>query len=244
MGLRDTVVHGAEVTQGVRQLAIPRSRPQRGGKHRQHIHAARFECGQQRVDEAGIPAHPVGAVEDDADAGALRIGQRLPVSQAGAWRQVRVVDAVVRQRKRRLEAEAGQQQMVGQEAQQLRQVGAAAGAEVLQGHVQHVGTHGGHCRQFGIGFAGAADDDQVPPLAARVLDQVGKSGHAAQAAQHPHHDHARRAQFAVQQLRQRGLFPERLQVHTHDRAEAFGHLRLRLVQHGQVVGGVGQQRKL
>ena len=151
---------------------------------------------------------------------------------------------MVGQRERRLEAETGQQQMVGEEAQQVRQVGAAAGPEVLQGHIQHVGTHGRYGSQFGIGFAGAADDDQVAALAPRMLDQVRKTGYAAQAAKHPHHDHARCAQFAVEQLCEGRFFTQRLQVHAHHGAEAFGHLSLCLVQHGQVVGGVSEQSEI
>lgn len=80
-------------------------------------------------------------------------------------------------------AEAGQQQMVGEEAQQLGEVVRAAGLQVSGGLVDHGGRDGGRGGQLGVGLTGAADDEQVLATSAGGVGQSTEARHTLDAAQ-------------------------------------------------------------
>ena len=92
---------------------------QGGGEDGQGIGPLRFQLADAGVDEGQVAAHPVRAVEEQTDRRPGRVAAGQPVGQRRAARQVGMVDAVLRLLDGRGVAEAGQQQVIGQEAQQL-----------------------------------------------------------------------------------------------------------------------------
>ena len=91
--------------------------PQRVARHRQGVAARGVDGGAQVGDELGVPGHPVGPVEHDADQWPIGTALGSRTTQAGA-----VPHLGQRQRAGRLEPEAAHQHRVGHEPQQLLDV--------------------------------------------------------------------------------------------------------------------------
>ena len=88
-------LRAAEITQCSRQIVGCGASAQGRREYRQHIHAAFFQRGDQRIDEARVAAHPVGAVEHDADTGPRSSPLGEPVADGSSLGQIGVVDAVL-----------------------------------------------------------------------------------------------------------------------------------------------------
>ncbi len=229
-----------EEAQGGRHAARVQ-RAQRGGVDRQGVELPLGQRIDQQVDEAGVAAQPVRAIEGDADGGPRRVADGGPVFQRGGRGQLRVVDAVFGQRHGRLVAEAGHQQPVGQAAQQLRQVAGAAGLQVSGRLLLQRWRHGRARSQFRIGLAGAADDDQRPALRAGIVQERIDAGNRLQPPQHAHDHDAGTGDRAGEQVRHARAGVDGLQVEAGHAREAVRQVRRRPLQRGEVGAGVGQQ---
>ena len=89
---------------------------------RQRVGPSGFDRADQGVDELEIAADPVGPIEQHPHRGPTRIALRGPVGRGSLARQVRMIDPVLGWLPRRLVAEAGHEQVVGQEPQEPPQV--------------------------------------------------------------------------------------------------------------------------
>ena len=82
-----------------------------------------------------------------------------------------MIDAVLRQILGGLIAEAGQQQMIGQKAEQLGEVVAPAEKQVVGEFMNDRRRHGRRGREFRIGISRPTDDDQRLPVSFGRGDQ-------------------------------------------------------------------------
>ena len=114
----------------------------------------------ERVHEGRVPGQFVCTVEHDGDHGSVR---RLAGRGAGIGAGEvagKLAHAVGGHGARRLEALAGEEDRVGQEAGQLAQVLRAALAQVAERLGGHARGHRGQCHQFGVRAGLAAQGDQ------------------------------------------------------------------------------------
>ena len=133
-----------------------------------------LDRGAQRLDVGGVPRELLGAVVEDGDGRAVRV------------RRVAVEDPPARQLDRRREALAGEQDGVGEEGVQLREVLRAALREVGVGLGGDPGRHRGQLHHLGVrGLLAAERDDRQ----ARGEDGVDPLLPVPAAAEDADHDH-------------------------------------------------------
>ncbi len=212
---------------------------QRGGKQRQRVDLPLGQHVHQHVDEAGVAAQPVGAVEADGHRGPAGLANFTPVVQAAAVGQFRVIQAVFRQCGWRQVAVAGQQQAVGQIAHQLRHIAAATGLQVGIGILLDGRGDGAEGGQFRVRLAGAAEDDQRLSSCQRLLAQGIESGNGLHPAQYAQQQDAGAGQRAVQQLLHLVFIGDVLQGKAGHRAEILRPVDA--AQRGKVGAGMAQQ---
>ena len=139
--------------------------------------AAFGQGGAEGVDEGSVPGQFVRAVEHHGHHRAFR--------GRGAGQ---LVDPVGGHQARGVEALAGEEDRVGQEAGQLTQVLRAAFAQVGEGFGGHARGHRGQRHQLGVRAGLAAQGDQRQ---AGVRQRAGERGHALRprlpAAEEPEH---------------------------------------------------------
>ncbi len=164
--------HGGEDGVGGRQLGDQAGfgRAQRRHVERQGAAARRLDRVAQGADEGGVPAHVVGAVVEH--------GHGRAAGRGGLARQ----RAPRRRGRGRVEAVAGEQHGVRQEAGELLQV---AGAAVRQIRVRLGGDadrHGGGRHELGVRGLFTAEDDDGPPVGEQQVEPVLPRPHPAEQA--------------------------------------------------------------
>ena len=136
--------------------------------------------GAEGVHEGGVPGQFVRAVEHD--------GHHRAVGGCGPGQ---LVDPVGGHRARGVEALAGEEDGVGQEAGQLTQVLRAAFAQVAQSFGGHARGHGGQRHQLGVRGGLAAQGNERPVRWSGGGQRGGERGHALgpglPAAEEPEH---------------------------------------------------------
>ena len=194
-GVHARPVLAAQQRQGVRVAAFV-GVAQAGREDRQGVRPGVVERRDERIDEARVAAQGVRAVQQDAHCRAARGGRAAPAFPLGqrlrgvqAFREVRVVHAVQRQRLRGLRAVRGQAQRIRDAQQQFPQVRPAARGEVRAGGVQHRQRREAQGREFRVGFVRAADQQQPLPARPGVREQPRRAGHRLEAPVNAHqHD--------------------------------------------------------
>ena len=139
------------------------------GEHRQHVDILFFQACDQVVNEGQIPAHPVGTVEKDADGGSIRNEPAGDViGYAGAFRYLRVIDALPGHRRRSLVPIISAKVGVGQEQEQISEIEDATAHQVREDrfHLGHRSGTGSY--QVFVPF--------LMPWAGNQRNTVGKAG--------------------------------------------------------------------
>ena len=131
--------------------------------------------------------------------------------------------------------------MVGQEVQELGQVGMPTRLQVPQRLVQHGRRYCRYRRELRVQVARATNHQQVLALHLRPPHQLTETRNAAGPPQNAQHNHPRRADFAVEQLGHVRLGFNGQQVDADRFGEVGGQLLQAAVQREQVGVGVGEE---
>jgi hypothetical protein len=153
-----------------------------------------IERGAQVVDELRVPGQDVRTVEDDAHGGAVWIEHRL------------TPDPPRRDVLGRREAERGAEHAIGDEPQQVLEVGEPAARQELERPCHDVGRDRRGRRQLGVGHHLAAEGEQRDALlgagAAQVVERSLPRAPAPEEA-HEHDLHAVEARRLLERSRVR-----------------------------------------
>ena len=138
------------------------------GKHRQDVDGSGFQPGNEVVNEGQVSAHPVGAIEQQADAGPCRVepGPYVIVKR-GSLGHGGMVHALPGHRGRSLMAVVAAQVGVSEEQEQV--------AEIKHAAAHQVGKDGFN---FGDGSRAGGDQVFVPFLVSGAGDQRDAVGAA------------------------------------------------------------------
>ena len=173
------------------------------GIDRQHIDLVGFEAADQGIDELEIAAHPVGAVKEQAHAGAAGletladIGIRIDDFCGGG---LRMVKALPRQGFRGFVAVVAAQVGIAEKEQEVAEVGYPAAHQVGEHRFQFRDRRGAGGYQILVPFLMAgAGNQRDAAFPAEGYQRVKSLGHSPLAAEEPQHYHAGAA-HGIQQL--------------------------------------------
>ncbi len=164
--------HGVRRAQRAQQRGL--GLPQRGAEHREGTRAGVLDRGAQGLDVGGVPRELLGAVVEDGDGRAVRVRRRA------------VENPPARELDGRREALAGEQDGVGEEGVQLREVLRAALREVGVGLGGDPGRHRGQLHHLGVRGLLAAERDDRQAGGEDGVDPLLPVPAAAEDADHDH----------------------------------------------------------
>ena len=160
----------------------------------QDVDTLAFQAADQVIHELQVAAHPVGAVEEQADAGLARLeaGSDIGFDAGGFFRGgVWVVQAFPGHRFRRFVAELAAQVCIAQEQEQVAEVVNSPAHQVGKGGFQFRHRHGAGGNQVFIPFLVARAGNQgYAPFVAKADQGIESVGHGPLAAQQPQQHHS------------------------------------------------------